>query len=62
MYDKIADVIDAASDAAYDGMIISLLADSVAQCLLDGSYGPVLLRLAWHSSGTYDAESKTGGR
>ncbi|KAL0956778.1 hypothetical protein HGRIS_002898 [Hohenbuehelia grisea] len=27
----------------------------------DGSYGPVLLRLAWHSSGTYDKETKTGG-
>ncbi|KAJ7451743.1 heme peroxidase [Mycena galericulata] len=27
----------------------------------DGSYGPVILRLAWHSSGTYDAESNTGG-
>jgi cytochrome c peroxidase len=27
----------------------------------DGSYAPVLLRLAWHSSGTYDAETKTGG-
>ncbi|KAJ9605027.1 heme peroxidase [Cladophialophora chaetospira] len=27
----------------------------------DGSYGPVLLRLAWHSSGTYDAETNTGG-
>lgn len=27
----------------------------------DGSYGPVLLRLAWHASGTYDAETKTGG-
>ncbi|KAF9010765.1 heme peroxidase [Cyathus striatus] len=27
----------------------------------DGSYGPVLLRLAWHSSGTYDKESNTGG-
>jgi cytochrome c peroxidase len=27
----------------------------------DGSYGPVLLRLAWHASGTYDKESKTGG-
>ena len=30
--------------------------------LSDGSYGPVLLRLAWHSSGTYDKEAKTGGR
>ena len=27
----------------------------------DGSFGPVLLRLAWHASGTYDVETKTGG-
>ncbi|KAI8385059.1 heme peroxidase [Radiomyces spectabilis] len=27
----------------------------------DGSYGPVLVRLAWHASGTYDDETKTGG-
>ncbi|KAG0254972.1 heme peroxidase [Mortierella polycephala] len=27
----------------------------------DGSYGPVFLRLAWHSSGTYDCNSKDGG-
>jgi len=27
----------------------------------DGSYGPVLVRLAWHAAGTYDAFSKTGG-
>lgn len=27
----------------------------------DGSYGPVLLRLAWHCSGTYDKDSNTGG-
>lgn len=27
----------------------------------DGSYGPVLVRLAWHASGTYDAASGTGG-
>ncbi|KAG9097542.1 heme peroxidase [Ceratobasidium sp. UAMH 11750] len=26
-----------------------------------GSYGPVFVRLAWHSSGTYDKETKTGG-
>ncbi|MCJ1311805.1 hypothetical protein MMC25_005478 [Agyrium rufum] len=27
----------------------------------DGSAGPVLVRLAWHSSGTYDEETDTGG-
>jgi cytochrome c peroxidase len=27
----------------------------------DGSYGPVVLRLAWHSSGTYDKATNTGG-
>jgi len=27
----------------------------------DGSFGPVFVRLAWHSSGTYDKEKKTGG-
>ena len=27
----------------------------------DGSLAPVLIRLAWHASGTFDARSKTGG-
>ncbi|TVY36172.1 Cytochrome c peroxidase, mitochondrial [Lachnellula subtilissima] len=27
----------------------------------DGSYGPILVRLAWHASGTYDTETDTGG-
>ncbi|KAJ3125673.1 heme peroxidase [Nowakowskiella sp. JEL0407] len=27
----------------------------------DGSYGPVLVRLAWHASGTFDKSSQTGG-
>jgi cytochrome c peroxidase len=27
----------------------------------DGSMGPILVRLAWHASGTYDKETKTGG-
>lgn len=41
--------------------------DAVAQRLIDeddyddGSYGPVVLRLGWHASGTYDKETGTGG-
>ena len=27
----------------------------------DDSLGPLLVRLAWHASGTYDKESGTGG-
>ena len=27
----------------------------------DGSYAPILVRLAWHASGTYDKKSNTGG-
>ncbi|TPX56834.1 hypothetical protein PhCBS80983_g04250 [Powellomyces hirtus] len=27
----------------------------------DGSIGPVLVRLAWHASGTYERKSRTGG-
>jgi cytochrome c peroxidase len=27
----------------------------------DGSYGPLLVRLAWHASGTYDKATGTGG-
>lgn len=27
----------------------------------DGSFAPLLIRFAWHISGTYDRESKTGG-
>jgi cytochrome c peroxidase len=28
---------------------------------LDGSLAPVLVRLAWHASGTYDKNDNTGG-
>ncbi|KAI8992970.1 heme peroxidase [Trametes punicea] len=45
VYNRIAEIIESAADKNYD----------------DGSYGPILLRLAWHSSGTYDKETNTGG-
>lgn len=41
--------------------------DAIAQKFIDdddyddGSYAPVVLRLGWHSSGTYDAATNTGG-
>ncbi|SGZ00380.1 BQ5605_C034g11344 [Microbotryum silenes-dioicae] len=40
--------------------------DAIAQVLEaedydDGSYGPVLVRLAWHASGTYDKTTGNGG-
>ncbi|KAF7357697.1 Peroxidase [Mycena venus] len=47
VYNKIAEILDEAGD--YDG-------DHA-----HGSYGPVILRLAWHASGTYDVASNTGG-
>jgi cytochrome c peroxidase len=44
-YQKVYNAIADVLDAEYD----------------DGSYGPVLLRLAWHCSGTYDKETGSGG-
>jgi cytochrome c peroxidase len=47
-YDKVRKSIADAmeSNADYDGL---------------GSYGPVLVRLAWHCAGTYDKKTNTGG-
>lgn len=44
--------------AVYDAVAKKLIEESDYD---DGSYGPVLLRLGWHASGTYDAETGTGG-
>lgn len=44
--------------AVYDAVAKKLIDESDYD---DGSYGPVLLRLGWHASGTYDAETGTGG-
>ena len=39
----------------------SLRSDIEALMKKDGDFGPTMVRLAWHSSGTYDKMSKTGG-
>ena len=33
----------------------------IAKVIEDNAAGPILVRLAWHASGTYDVHSKTGG-
>jgi len=45
VYNAIAEILEPDEDKEYD----------------DGSYGPVLVRLAWHASGTYDKETGNGG-
>lgn len=65
--DKAADKTSSATKTAYDQKAYQEVYDAVAHRLHevddydDGSYGPVILRLGWHASGTYDAETKTGG-
>jgi Peroxidase len=48
----------AASDLVDYKAVASDIAQIVAE---DPNKGPTLVRLAWHSSGTYDKMSKTGG-
>ena len=45
--------------AVYNAIAESLEED--AEEYDDGSFGPVIVRLAWHASGTYDKETGTGG-
>lgn len=41
--------------------IVEVMDGEEAESYDDGSFGPVLVRLAWHCSGTYDALTGTGG-
>ncbi len=62
MYNKIADILEDGAEN-YDGALYpKYLSEWLTTSSIDGSFGPVLVRLAWHSSGTYDKETKTGGR
>jgi catalase (peroxidase I) len=54
------------SDAFAGGPDIKKIKEEIRQVLDDekhddGSFGPIFVRLAWHSSGTYDHATKTGG-
>ena len=37
------------------------ITSDIASLIADKNCAPILVRLAWHDSGTYDAKSKTGG-
>ena len=41
--------------------IVHAMESEDAETYDDGSFGPVLVRLAWHASGTYDKLTNTGG-
>jgi len=50
-----------AAGVDYDAVRQSIADKLDADDYDDGPYGPVLVRLAWHSSGSYSAEDKSGG-
>ena len=52
---------DSTSGVDYQAVREDLLAMMDNPSHDDGSIGPILIRLAWHSSGTYDKGSKSGG-
>lgn len=56
-----------AEEPSVQGNDYQVVYDAIAERLIeeddydDGSYGPVLLRLGWHASGTFDVATGTGG-
>ncbi|KAI9216424.1 mitochondrial cytochrome c peroxidase [Blastocladiella britannica] len=57
---------EAVKSVAPEPLDYSKVAEAIADVLDnnewdDGSYGPVLIRLAWHASGTYDKKDNSGG-
>ena len=51
----------ASGAATPEARFAALRGDVVTLMKRDGDFGPTMVRLAWHSSGTYDKMSKTGG-
>jgi catalase (peroxidase I) len=45
----------------YDAVRASILEQMDDETWDDGSYAPILIRLAWHSAGTFCKNDKTGG-
>jgi catalase (peroxidase I) len=56
-----AAVTPTAADVDYDAVRSAVLAIMDDDQWDDGSYAPLLIRLAWHASGTYSAADGTGG-
>ena len=58
---KVAEEIGKPGDYQAVYNFIAEVLEEGAEDYDDGSFGPVILRLAWHASGTYDKETGTGG-
>uniref|UniRef100_A0A061R9T9 Cytochrome c peroxidase, mitochondrial n=1 Tax=Tetraselmis sp. GSL018 TaxID=582737 RepID=A0A061R9T9_9CHLO len=61
MFDGLLGVPPKSAQPDYDAVRKAIADILEAEDYDDGSYGPVLVRLAWHSCGTYDKATGTGG-
>lgn len=64
VYNEVAELLESNSDyddGSYGPVYIPLFSPMFTPILILGFISKVLLRLAWHASGTYDKDTKTGG-